>query len=399
MALSLPQGTVRTVSFASLLFLALIAGVHGRYRHPPMVSFYTRECPEARGIVQSIVKSAIERDIDSAAALWNLHYHDCFVRGCDGSILLESSYYGPAEKESGVPDSPKEIAYDIIDEIKDAIEKVCPVTVSCADILTLAARDAVVELGGPGWKVCSGRLDGFISYANESKFYMPGPDANYRTLVKKFALKGLTEMDMVVLSGAHTIGKVKCSVIESSLYNSSGPCGVDPTLDPTYAMELKAQCPVGSSNLVFLDPTGGDTSVNGSGTVPYPGHRRLLATKSAGNTVDKNYYVRVSGKNAKTGSAGSSDQNLKVRNSKGTLKSDRNLVSTKSGKALVNREAGNSKKGKASAADKENQPFFHDLVKSMEKLSTLEDPSSPGGEIRCNCRSRNVQTAPPPVGY
>ncbi|KAL2611122.1 hypothetical protein R1flu_022814 [Riccia fluitans] len=110
MALSLPRGTVRTVSFASLLFLALIAGVHGRYRHPPMVSFYTRECPEARGIVQSIVKSAIERDIDSAAALWNLHYHDCFVRGCDGSILLESSYYGPAEKESGVPDSPKEIA-------------------------------------------------------------------------------------------------------------------------------------------------------------------------------------------------------------------------------------------------------------------------------------------------
>ncbi|KAL2611123.1 hypothetical protein R1flu_022815 [Riccia fluitans] len=207
-------------------------------------------------------------------------------------------------------------------------------------------------------------------------------------------------MDMVVLSGAHTIGKVKCSVIESSLYNSSGPCGVDPTLDPTYAMELKAQCPVGSSNLVYLDPTGGDTSVNGSGTVPYPGHRRLLGTRpSAGNTVDKSYFVRVGGKNVQTTRAGSPNQNLKVRNSKGTLKSDRNLVSTQSGKAFVNREAGNSVGRRASAADKENQPFFHDLVKSMEKLSTLEDPSSPGGEIRCNCRTRNVQTAPPPVGY
>ncbi|KAL2611128.1 hypothetical protein R1flu_022820 [Riccia fluitans] len=386
MVLSRPQeNPMKSLSFVSLLFVGLIVGVHGHG-----VDFYTKECPEARGIVQSTVVAAIKKNVDSAGALWNLHYHDCFVRGCDGSILLDSSHYGPAEKDSGVPDSPKEIAYDIIDEIKYAVEKVCPVTVSCADILTLAARDAIVELGGPEWKVCSGRLDGFISYANESKFYMPGPSADYQTLVQKFALKGLTEMDMVVLSGAHTIGKVKCSVIESSLYNSSGPCGVDPTLDPTYAMELKAQCPIGSSNLVFLDPTGDDTSVNGSSPPPYPGHRRLLATRSAGNTVDKNYYVRVSGKNAKTGRATSTNQNLKVRNSKGTLRSDRNLMSTKSGKALVYREAGFSKKDLASAADKENQPFFNDLVKSMEKLSTLKDPSSPGGEVRCNCRSINL---------
>ncbi|KAL2612561.1 hypothetical protein R1flu_024253 [Riccia fluitans] len=381
---------MKSVSFVSLLFLGLIAGVHGGYSYPPMplVKFYTKECPEARGIVQSTVVAAIKKNVGSGAALWNLHYHDCFVRGCDGSILLDSSNYGPAEKESGVPDSPKEIAYDIIDEIKYAVETICPRTVSCADILTLAARDAIAELGGPEWKVCSGRLDGFISYANESKFYMPGPSADYQTLVQKFALKGLTEMDMVVLSGAHSIGKVKCSVIESSLYNSSGPCGVDPTLDPTYAMELKAQCPIGSSNLVFLTPP--DTSVNGSSPVPYPGHRRLLATRSAGNVPSKRYYVQVSGKNRKKGKDAKSNQNLKVRNSKGTLRSDRNLMSTKSGKALVYREAGFSEKDLASAADKENQPFFHDLVKSMEKLSTLKDPSSPGGEVRCNCRSINL---------
>ncbi|KAL2612556.1 hypothetical protein R1flu_024248 [Riccia fluitans] len=120
--------------------------------------------------------------------------------GCDGSILLESSHYSPAEKESRVPDSPMEIAYDIIDEIKGAIEKVCPVTASCAEILTLTARDSIVELGGSGWEMCSGPLDGFISYANEVKFYMPGTRADYRTFVKKFAVKGLTEMDMVVLS-------------------------------------------------------------------------------------------------------------------------------------------------------------------------------------------------------
>lgn len=34
-------------------------------------------------------------------------------------------------------------SYEVVDEIKEAIEAACPLTVSCADIIVMASRDAV----------------------------------------------------------------------------------------------------------------------------------------------------------------------------------------------------------------------------------------------------------------
>lgn len=61
------------------------------------------------------------------------------MKGCDASILLDVP---SSEKNAGANQSVR--GYELIDDIKAALEKACPGLVSCADIIVAATRDAVV---------------------------------------------------------------------------------------------------------------------------------------------------------------------------------------------------------------------------------------------------------------
>ncbi|KAJ8470982.1 hypothetical protein OPV22_025325 [Ensete ventricosum] len=84
------------------------------------------------------------------ASILRLFFHDCFVNGCDGSILLDDTSSFTGEKRAG-PNANSVRGFEVIDTIKSNVEAACKATVSCADILALAARDGVVLLGGPTW--------------------------------------------------------------------------------------------------------------------------------------------------------------------------------------------------------------------------------------------------------
>ncbi|CAH2040412.1 unnamed protein product [Thlaspi arvense] len=135
------------------------------------LDYYKTSCPSAKYIAKAITKKYISRDPTLAASLLRLHFHDCFVRGCDGSVLLNSTKNNTAEREH-TPTLALEVFKSLI-SVKKALEKKCPGVVSCADLLALVARDAVLQIGGPSWPVPLGRRDGRVSIASEANDNLP----------------------------------------------------------------------------------------------------------------------------------------------------------------------------------------------------------------------------------
>ncbi|XP_028766876.1 peroxidase 57-like [Neltuma alba] len=164
------------------------------------LGFYDSSCPNAESIVKQAVQRRFNDDKTITAALLRMHFHDCFVRGCDASLLINST---DAEKDAGQNASVR--GFDFIDEVKERLEAACPSTVSCADIITLATRDAVALAGGPKYEVPTGRRDGLVSRSSEVD--LPGPGISVQNALNFFARKGIGRLDMVSLMGGHTVGK------------------------------------------------------------------------------------------------------------------------------------------------------------------------------------------------
>ncbi|GLJ25114.1 hypothetical protein SUGI_0480320 [Cryptomeria japonica] len=182
-------------------------------------TFYKSSCPKVESIVQKRIKFYLEKDITLAAGLLRLHFHDCFVQGCDASVLLDGPGNEPSEQNATQNLTLRRKAFEIINDIKEHVDKACDVVVSCADITALAARDSVAESGGPKYKVPLGRRDS-VEFASEEVTVanIPIPSFDTSELIDAFDAKGLDVIDLVALSGAHTIGIAHCSAFEERLY-------------------------------------------------------------------------------------------------------------------------------------------------------------------------------------
>ncbi|URE37409.1 peroxidase [Musa troglodytarum] len=233
------RGATLVVLVVALCLSALGADAHLK------VGYYSYSCPAAELIVKEEVEKALIDDPGVGADLLRMHFHDCFVRGCDGSVLIDSTEDNTAEKDAHINLTLE--GFEIIDAIKEKLEAACKGVVSCADVLAFAARDSVVHYGGIHYKVPAGRRDGTVSKEGDTSI-LPSPALDLTELTKLFISKGLSQNDMITLSGAHTVGIAHCDAFTDRLYNT------DETLDWKYAAALRKQCPPGSNNTVSMDP-------------------------------------------------------------------------------------------------------------------------------------------------
>ncbi|KAL6003010.1 hypothetical protein ACLOJK_023232, partial [Asimina triloba] len=130
-------------SMASFFVLVFLLGMGSSTTAQLSTNFYAKSCPSVFTTVRSVVQSAINKERRMGASLLRLHFHDCFVNGCDGSILLNDTSSFTGEKNA-TPNRNSARGFDVIDKIKSAVEKNCPGVVSCADIVAIAARESVV---------------------------------------------------------------------------------------------------------------------------------------------------------------------------------------------------------------------------------------------------------------
>lgn len=244
--------TTPASSWAALLLLLVLSQLvlmcvaHG----PLRVGHYALSCPTAESIVRQAMERSMQQDRSIVAGVLRLHFHDCFVEGCDGSVLLD----GPSSEKTAQPNLSLR-GFEVVDAAKADLEAQCPGVVSCADILAFAARDAVVLTGGLGWAVRAGRLDGRASNAAQAETEIPDQSFTVSQNAEIFARKGLSKSDMLVLSGAHTIGHAHCDSVVGRLYPAQ-----EPGLSAAMATRLSAACPgpQGSGATLDLDVTTPD---------------------------------------------------------------------------------------------------------------------------------------------
>lgn len=318
------------MAFPRLIFFLMLAIIPICNAQGLKLGYYEKTCPGAEAIVEKTTSHYISRAPTLAAPLLRMHFHDCFIRGCDGSVLLNSTKNNLAEIDA-IPNQSLR-GFQVIEAAKSELEQKCPGVVSCADILALVARDAISLIKGPYWNVPLGRRDGKVSIMLEALFNLPPPFANISTLKAQFASVGLNAKDLVVLSGGHTIGNSHCSSFTSRIYNFTGKGDTDPTMDANYVARLKNKC----------------TSINDVKTIVEmdPGSFKIF---------DGSYYSLVAKRRV-------------------LFQSDAALLDDNETKAYVKLQA-----------TSHGLTFFKDFAESMEKMGRIGVLTGKAGEIRKRC--------------
>lgn len=321
-----------------------------------LYDFYRFSCPNAESVIFQFMRDTVAVDNRAAAQLLRLMFHDCFIQGCDASLLLDDSNGNqshPIERNAFPNQSLKGL--DFIDSIKQVLETECPNVVSCSDIISLATRDAIVLSGGPFFPILTGRRDSQASYFHEANQQIPRPDSNITETLNLFSQKGFNEKEIVSLLGAHNIGKIGCEFIQRRFSNFKGTGEPDPTIPAEFLVELKRIC--NSNASPSPSPSRLRNLIESASGLPY--HQSLVPFIFSGSGFDSHYYKGL----------------LMGR---GLLYADQQLMADPRTAKLV----------EVFASD-DGSTFRREFSKSMLKMSNLAYLTGSQGEVRTRCSLPN----------
>ncbi|KAG0477323.1 hypothetical protein HPP92_014164 [Vanilla planifolia] len=251
---------VPSTLFLSVTYLCLLSPPASTSASSPLRrNYYADVCPNVEDIVRAAVEAKFKETVVTIPGTLRLFAHDCFVQGCDASIMISSTAENKAERDHPDNLSLAGDGFDTVVRAKAAVDAVpqCRNKVSCADILVMATRDVIYLANGPRYPVELGRLDGLSSTAASVDGKIPLQTFDLDQLNSLFGNLGLSQQDMIALSGAHTIGFSHCSFFANRIRNFSQSEPIDPTMNRKYAAALQAACPpdVDPGVVIPLDPT------------------------------------------------------------------------------------------------------------------------------------------------
>ncbi|TKY52905.1 Peroxidase 21 [Spatholobus suberectus] len=319
---------------SNICFLLLLLLLHFNLGKSQLqLNYYSKSCPKAEDIIKQQVTQLYNKHGNTAVSWVRNLFHDCMVKSCDASLLLDTVRNGVvSEQTSGRSFGMRNFKY--VNTIKAAVEEECPLTVSCADIVALSARDGIALLGGPSIEMKTGRKDSKESYATEVEDFIPNHNDSISLVLSRFQAIGIDVEATVALLGAHSVGRVHCLNLVQRLYPT-----VDETLDPAHAVYLKRRCPTPNP-----DPKA----------VQYS--RNDLKTPMI---IDNNYYKNI-------------------LQHKGLLTVDEELATDPRTTPYVQKMAN------------DNEYFHQQFSRAILLLSETNPLTSDQGEIRKDCRYLNA---------
>ncbi|KAL1332037.1 hypothetical protein AAHE18_02G207400 [Arachis hypogaea] len=222
-----------------MCFLLLLLLLHFNLGKSQLeVNYYSSRCPRAEDIIKEQVTELYKKHGNTAVSWLRNLFHDCMVKSCDASLLLET------------------------------VEEVVSEQASSRSFGMRNFKDGIVLLGGPTIEMKTGRRDSQQSYATEVESSIPNHNDSMSLVLSRFQQIGVDLEATVALLGAHSVGRVHCTNIVQRLYPQ-----VDETLEPEHAQYLKRRCP---------DPNPNPKDVQYS--------RNDLVTPMI---VDNNYYKNI----------------------------------------------------------------------------------------------------------